>query len=87
MITSSSYRKNQKVFKKISNLVGTRTAIQAKSHHQKLEDKFIKIHKIIAYLEKKLKIIKKKNPQTASLVAYDPQAQLKDVSVQTDFPS
>lgn len=50
MITSTEYRKKQRIFKKISSILGTRTPIQVKSHHQKLEDKYKSIPKIIDHL-------------------------------------
>jgi hypothetical protein len=52
-------RKANKVFKRISELVGTRTAVQVKSHHQKLEKKYETINNIIyhvnLYIKKALK--------------------------------
>jgi hypothetical protein len=50
MITFPEYRKANQVFQKISILLGTRSPIQVKSHHQKLEQKYHKIPKIIAHL-------------------------------------
>ena len=51
MITSTEYRKKLRLFKKISTILGTRTPIQVKSHHQKLEDKYKTIPKIIDHLQ------------------------------------
>lgn len=51
MINSTEYRKKLRIFKKISTILGTRTPIQVKSHHQKLEDKFKTIPKIIDHLQ------------------------------------
>ena len=51
MITSTEYRKKLRIFKKISTILGTRTPIQVKSHHQKLEDKYKTIPKIIDHLQ------------------------------------
>jgi hypothetical protein len=53
-ITSSKYRKQQRIFKKISVILGTRTPVQVKSHHQKLEDKHKTIPKIIEHLYKSI---------------------------------
>lgn len=54
MILNSEYRKRQRIFKKIASRLKNRTPVQVKSHHQKLEDKFKTIPKIINYVEKKL---------------------------------
>lgn len=55
MITSVAYRKAQRIFKKISMRLGTRSPIQVKSHHQKLEEKFKTIPRIISYVQDCLK--------------------------------
>jgi hypothetical protein len=53
-ISGNGSRRKLRMFKKISTLLGTRTPKQVKSHHQKLEDKFKSIQKIILRLSKSI---------------------------------
>ena len=50
MIMSTEYRRKNRIFKEIALSLRTRTAVQVKSHHQKLEEKLMTIPKIIEYL-------------------------------------
>jgi hypothetical protein len=74
MITTPEYRKKQRIFKGISALLGIRTPIQVKSHHQKLEDKFKSVSKIIAHLEKELRVDKQEK-ETEETYSQTPQAE------------
>lgn len=92
MITSPDYRKKQRIFKKISSLLGTRTPIQVKSHHQKLESKFKNVSKIIAHLEKELNLIKEERETEETYSqnlqpepSNEPQSQGEYIAVEFPF--
>lgn len=86
MITSPEYRKKQRIFKKISALLGTRTPIQVKSHHQKLEGKYKNVSKIIAHLEKELRLVKaEKETEEAYSVSLQGEPSFHEVEIQGDY--
>jgi hypothetical protein len=47
-VTDAEFRKNARIFKKISTLLGTRTPIQVKTHHQKMMAKYKSIPTLLS---------------------------------------
>ena len=47
MVASPEFRKNARIFKKISTILGSRTPIQVKTHHQKMIAKYHTISALI----------------------------------------
>lgn len=51
ILSNREKRKSEKVFSLMAKKVGTKTACQAKSHHQKLVARYVRVRNIIEHLE------------------------------------